>query len=93
MTINNQQSIHQWLFCLFVYRSSQCSQRFWLFKNKNETQCNDKSTIYPQYINRLLKNKTKDSATVLYSRLFSAFNVHSKETGKCSHRNPLVVAI
>ena len=76
-------------FVFFVYRSSQCSQRFWLFKNKNETQCNDKSTIYPQYINRLLKNKT----TVLYSRLFSAFNVHSKETGKCSHRNPLVVAI
>ena len=24
-------------FVFFVYRSSQCSQRFWLFKNKNET--------------------------------------------------------
>ena len=54
MTINNL--FTSGCFVFFVYRSAQCSQRFWLFKNKTK-QC--QSTIYPQYINRLLKNKTQ----------------------------------
>ena len=46
---NDQQSIHEWLFCLFVYRSSQCSQRFWLFKNKTKHN----AMISPQYTHNI----------------------------------------